>query len=586
MAFDAGMAAAVTAELRKRITDAKVERVFQPAKDEIILVCRKDRRDIRLLISANPSSARVSITELERENPKSPPMFCMQLRKHLQGAVVKDVYMYGFERVIEISFSAYDELGFACEKYLTAEIMGKYSNVLLLGGESGKKKILGLIRPVDFTTSSRRQALPGMTYELPPPQDKVDLFKESEQSFLSRIRAYPAERGVDKFILDRYLGIAPVVAREISYRAGRAENVGGCSPRIVWKELSELVRVITEGDFTPCMIIDGKKPVEYSFIDINQYGAQVKKQAFESFSTMFDFYFGTKEKADIMREKAHDIEAVISSARHKLQKKIPTLEAELAECDEADKFKLWGDLITASIYMLDKKAEYCDVINYYSEDLETVRVPLDVKITPSQNAARYYKKYTKYKTARTIITEQLKKAESELAYLLTVEAALKLAENEAELAEIRIELASSGYSPKNSAVVKAKAHAKFEPKHYVTSGGYECIVGKNNVQNDYVTTKLAKKSDWWFHVKGGAGSHVVMVCPPDVEPDAKDFTEAAELAAYFSSFRDGENVAVDYTRAQNVKKPSGSVPGYVIYHTNYTAYVDPKCCESTNNTKV
>ena len=240
-----------------------------------------------------------------------------------------------------------------------------------------------------------------------------------------------------------------------------------------------------------------------------------------------------------------------------------------------EKFKLWGDLIMASVYMLNKKAAFCDVTNYYSEEMETVRIPLDNKLMPSQNAARYYKKYTKLKTARSILTEQIEKAVEELSYLDSVEEAMSRVENEEDILGIRAELMHSGYISKNPTAAKQKDKPEKGIRRCLTTLGREFFVGKNNMQNDYLTTKLAKKSDWWFHVKGGHGSHVIMVCDIGEDPDARDFTEAAAAAAYYSGFRDGENVAVDYTEARNVKKPAGSVPGKVVYYTNYTAYVNP-----------
>ena len=577
MAFDAAMARAVVNETKKSVVGAKVEKIFQPTKDEAVIVCRTDRQNIKLLVCANPSSARICVTTLEKENPKTPPMFCMLLRKHLVGTVIEDVYMYGFDRVIEIKFAAYDDLGYPCEKYLTAEIMGKFSNLFLLCGDGGKKKIIGLLHHADITMNTRRRVLPGMTYELPPPQNKADPTSETEAGFIEKLSNYPRERSADKFIVDTYLGLSPLLARECVARAGGADSVGECSPRMMWSAFDGLMKKIRENDFTPCAVILDGKPFEYSMIEIIQYNGIAKTQTFAAFSEMFDFYYGKREQAELMRSKARDIDAVISGARHKLTKKLPLLKGELEECDKADEYKLWGDLITASIYMLTKKADFCEVVNYYSDELETVKIPLDIKLTPSQNAALYYKKYNKYKTAKKILSEQIQKTESELYYLDTVENSVRISENEADLTEIRLELSQAGYAPKNAQLTKAAAKAKLTPKYFITSGGYECAVGKNNIQNDYITLKAAKKSDWWFHVKNSPGSHVVMTCGPDEEPDARDFTEAAELAAYFSGLRDGENVAVDYTKIRNVKKPAGAALGYVTYSSNYTAYVDPKC---------
>ncbi|MBQ0124962.1 MAG: NFACT family protein, partial [Clostridiales bacterium] len=494
MAFDAGMAAAVVRELSREIISAKVEKIFQPTKDEIILSCRKDKRAMKLLISANPSCARVCLCSLEKENPQPPPMLCMLLRKHLQGAVISDVSMYGFERVIEIKFKAYDDLGFPCEKYLTAEIMGKCSNIFLLVSSDNKKKIAGALKSADFSSGIARPALVGMEYTLPPPQDKTNPLCEDEAGFMQKLKNYPPDKSADKFILDTYLGISPLVARECAYTA-RADSVGTCSPRMLYASFEKIISAIKNGNFKPCAIIRDGKLIEYSFIQINQYEKSAEIKEFATFSELLDFYFGERERVQTMHAKAHDIDAIVTSARKKLQRKLPLLKSELDECAEAEKFKLWGDLITSSIYKLTKKAESCEVVNYYSESLENVVIPLDVRYTPSQNAARYFKKYTKLKTAKKILMEQIEKAERELAYLDSVVSLIPLAENEAELYEIRIELAEAGYSPKTAMINKAKSHAKFIPKHFVTSGGYELFVGKNNIQNDRLTTKLASKSD-------------------------------------------------------------------------------------------
>jgi predicted ribosome quality control (RQC) complex YloA/Tae2 family protein len=308
---------------------------------------------------------------------------------------------------------------------------------------------------------------------------------------------------------------------------------------------------------------------------VGQYGAAAEARTFPSFSAMFDNFFGARERMAAMRSRMHDMETLLSSVKNKLSRKLPQLQKELKACEEMDTFKLWGDLITASVYMLNKKAAFCEVTNYYSENLETVRIPLDNKLMPSQNAARYYKKYTKLKTARSILTEQIEKALEELNYLDSVEEAMARVENEEDILGIRAELMHSGYISKNPTAAKQKDKPEKGIRRCRTTLGREFFVGKNNMQNDYLTTKLAKRSDWWFHVKGGHGSHVIMVCDIGEDPDARDFTEAAAAAAYYSGFRDGENVAVDYTEVRNVKKPSGSVPGKVVYYTNYTAYVNP-----------
>lgn len=578
MAFDAGMTAAIVSELQETIVGVKIEKIYQPSADEIVLLCRGRGGSKKLLLSASASAARVCLSELTKENPKTPPMFCMQLRKHLTGATVQDVRMYGFERVIEIEFSAFDEMGFACKKFLQTEIMGKYSNIVFTEERNGEKRVLGALKSVDFTTSSKRQVLAGMIYELPPSQDKTNPLTENAAHFEAAVNSYPKERLSEKFIIDTFQGISPLVAREIAHHAGALGKTIGELPRtdVLWHSLKAFRERICEKDFTPTMLsYENGAPFEYCFYPVKQYGETVKITEFPSFSAMFDAFFGARERAAAMRSRMHDMESVISSAKAKLARKIPQLKKELAECDEMETFKLWADLITASIYMLNKKAPFCEVTNYYSENLETVKIPLDHKLMPSQNAARYYKKYNKLKKAREILTEQILKAEEELFYLESVEESMSRVENEEDILGIRAELAVSGYVSNNQTANKQKMKPERGIRRCLTSLGREFFVGKNNIQNDYLTTKLAKKSDWWFHVKGGHGSHVIMLCDIGEDPDARDFTEAAAAAAYYSGFREGENVAVDYTEIRNVKKPSGSAPGKVVYYTNYTAYVNP-----------
>ncbi|MCQ2770513.1 MAG: NFACT family protein [Clostridia bacterium] len=575
MAFDGCLAKLVADELKNTIVGAKIEKIYQPTKEEVVMLCHQGKQSLKLFISANPASARICLTEIDKVNPQVPPMFCMLLRKHLGGAIVKNVYTYGFERVIEVCFQAVDDLGFACEKYLTVEIMGKYSNLMLLKQEDGYKKVIGVVHPVDFSTSNKRQVLPGMVYELPPVQDKMNPLEETEEGFINKLSNYPSEKSVDKFILDTYLGMSPLICREIMFKGGNSDCIAKCSPIMVSKAFFEIVDIIKSNSGIATVIFDNKKAIEFSFVDIKQYSNSAQNKSYDTYSKMFDYYYGKREFEQMMTAKSHDISTIITTSRHKLAKKLPLLQKELIDCDEADKFRLFGELITASLYMLKEKSNKWEVVNYYSESLETVEIPLDIKLTASQNADKYYKKYTKLKNARGILNEQINKATKELEYLNSVEVSMKLAENESDLVEIRNELTSTGYS-KKVANSKNKPLRKSQPKHFTSYSGYEIIVGKNNTQNDMVTFKLSKKSDWWFHVKNGHGSHVLLVCDPDVEPDAIDFTQAAELAAYYSEMKDSENVEVDYTQVKNIKKPSGSAPGFVVYSTNYSASVTPK----------
>ena len=577
MAFDAGLTHAVCAELSSLLTGAKVEKVTEPSKDELLIICYKAGKTRKLFLSANPSRARICLTAQSFENPKVSPMFCMLLRKHLAGATIAAIKQNGFERAVEVDFSAYDEMGFNTTRTIVIEIMGKCSNIMLL---DDKRKILGVLRAVDFTTSGKRQVLPGMTYEAPPAQEGKTLpMEESEAGFISRAEAFSPSKTAENFLLSNYLGLSPLVTREIAYRAGcLGTEIASADKKALFAELSAYC-VSLDGEYVPTLLLgDDGTPMEYCFTDIEQYGEGISKKRFDTLSELLDAFFGERDKIAAMKTKTHDVSQIVANAKTRITKKVGYIKRDLEECKEADKYKLWGDLITSSLYMIKGKSASCEVVNYYSDEMETVKIPLDIKLSASQNAAKYFKKYTKLKKAKEILTVQLRESADSLAYLETVETAIDLAENERDVAEIKAELTASGYisKVKNTNDKKPQKKAEIVPLKFITSGGHTLLCGKNNAQNDFITTKLAEKWDWWFHVKNKPGSHVVMVCEEEEDPDASEFTEAAQIAAYYSSLRESENVAVDYTLAKNVKKPGGSAPGHVVYYTNYTAYVDPK----------
>ncbi len=564
MAFDAGMVAAVAAELDSKITGARVEKVQQPEKDEIVLLVHIARENYRLCISAGVSNARINLTSILKENPISAPMFCMLLRKHLTGSKIVSVKQAGFERVIELEFEGYDEMGFLSRKFLIAEIMGKCSNIIFTDGD---KKVLGAVRVVDFTTSRVRQVLPGMIYELPPAQDKKNPFEVTMEEFAELFAKSP-ELPFDKFILGNFIGISPLISREIAYMCRDNQTLDG-----LWSAFCAYRDIIKSGSFTPILIKDKNgKPTEYTFMPIGQYGASAECEQMESMGELIDVYFGRREKIERIKQRSADIMKLLTNAEAHLLRKIAAQEGDIKACADKEKYKLYGDLITSNMYALTNKMSSAKLVNYWSENLEEVEIKLDMRLTPSQNAQRYYKLYNKSKTTEVEVAKQLEISRRELEYIYTVFDALTKAETESDLADIRDELYRSGYASKMKNYSKKKMPTS-KPMEFVTDGGYRVICGKNNTQNDYVTTKLADKNDYWFHVKDMPGSHVLLVC--DDEPSEIDFTQAAEIAAYYSKASEGKNVAVDYTKARYVKKPGGSKPGFVIYTTNWTAYVTP-----------
>lgn len=562
MAFDAGTVRAISYELQNKLAGARVEKIHQPEKDEILFALHAGRENLRLTVSASANNPRIHLSTVQKENPASPPSFCILLRKHLSSAKLLSVEQIGFERVIRIAFEARDEMGFHYRVHLYAEIMGKYSNLILTDEQ---EIILGAIKPVDFTTSQKRQVLPGMRYELPPAQDKRDPMSEHKEGFLV-LRAAD-EKAADKFITTHYAGISSLTAREIAYGTDSAESL--------YASFEQYIAKLSRNDYTPTLICDENGlPVEYACIDIDQYGNSYRKKHPESISEIIEQYFSARDNVDRVKQRAADLFKLLSNTQSRLEKKIGIQQEELAATSEKETFQKYGELITAHIYMLSKGMKFAEVTDYYSENMETIRIPMDVRLTPAQNAQRYYKKYTKLKNAQIELQKQIEVSTAELEYIRSVTDLLTRATGQTELDEIRAELSQAGYGARMKKTGGGQKKKPSRPIQYVTSGGYRVLCGKNNLQNDELSMKTAAKSDWWFHVKNAPGSHVVMLCDRD-EPSEQDFTEAAMIAAVNSSLSEAKHIAVDYTQVRNLKKPSGAHPGFVIYHTNYSAYVSP-----------
>ncbi|MBP3370274.1 MAG: NFACT family protein [Clostridia bacterium] len=574
MAFDAGMLACTLSELRKTALGARIEKVYQPERDEILLQMRSFEGGKRLLINAGSNNPRIGFSEIQKENPQNPPMFCMLLRKYLQGAKLVEISQADFDRVAFLGFETRDEMGFECRRYLIAELMGKYSNLIFADGD---KKIITALRTTDLSFDSVRQLIPGMSYEPPAAQNKTNPRYITENDFLALVAAAPSERACDKFIVSEFMGIAPVVAREIVYAAtGHTDTpVGYCFVDDLWREFSRVRDIINNESFSPCLIKNGEDSVEYSFIPLLQYGSYEKKD-FESAGALLDAYFASRDNKQRVHQRASDILRLLTNAEARIRKKLELQGFELRECDKGDVYRKYGDLITANLYRLPQKAGFIEVEDYESMDDEgncpTLRIELDSRMSVSANAQRFYKKYAKSKTARVELTRQIELGESELEYIYTVFEALTRAESPADLVEIRDELYRSGYASKMKSY---SAHKQKAPvvMQFVTPDGMRVLCGKNNLQNEYITHRLAEKHDYWFHARKAPGSHVLLVTKGR-EPTDLDFTSAAEIAAFYSK-SEGDNIGVDYLLAKHVKKPAGSKPGFVIYHTNWTAYVSP-----------
>ncbi len=581
MAFDAGMLACTLHEIREESLGARVEKVYQPERDEIVLQIRSKSGGKRLLINAGANNPRIGFSAEQKENPQNPPMFCVLLRKHLQGAKLVSVVQEGFERVVTLGFETRDEMGYECQMFLVAEIMGKYSNLIFTNGDG---KILSALKTVDFTTSSLRQVLPGMRYELPPKQDKHVPLGITREAFMEIAKTEGNGKPADKFILSAFAGISAAIAREIAYRAtGRTDTpCDGYNASALYKEFSETMDNVQNGRFSPTLICRGDLPVEYAFCDLLQYGDDFTHKHLDSAGELLDLYFQTRDREQRVRQRASDVQKLIANALARVTKKLELQRAELADCVKGEEFKKMGDVITANIYLLKrgmKEALLPDYENYDDEgNPKMMQIELDERLSPSANAQRLYKKYNKSKNARTELTKQIELDLVEIEYLNSVADSLERAESPSDLNEIRDELHRSGYASRMKQECGGRRSATPTVAKFKTDDGLTVLCGKNNLQNEYITFRLAAKLDYWFHAKNTAGSHVVLVCEGK-EPTDRDFTQAAEIAAYHSKAYGGQNIAVDYSLAKNIKKPPAARPGFVIYHTNWTAYVTPNADE-------
>lgn len=585
MPFDAGVMAAVVKQLEIQAVGARIDKIYQPDRDEVMLGLRVQNGNKRLLLSACAGNSRAGFCNAERENPATPPMFCMLLRKHLSGGHILSVKQIGFDRALEMKIGATDDMGFATERYLICEIMGTYSNVIFL---DENRRILSVIHPVSLSASNKRQVLCGFEYEDPPKQEgKINALDVTEEIFAERCKNaldFGNAPAADKFLIANFAGLSPLVAREITYRASgnTSTPLGNVDIQRLWFNFSKIYTDVKNGVFSPCLIknTDGKV-MDFSFCEIRQYATLAVTKPYDDISELLDVFYSERDKNEHIKRRGQDVLRLLANAESRIKKKTALQRESLAECENRGTWKKYADLITANMYALKKGMKSAELIDYEDENMPTVSVPLDERLTPSQNAQKYYKKYAKAKSALVMLNEQIEESARELSYIDTVFESLAKAENENDFAQIRTELSMTGYGRKLENMRKSGNKSKkdyrqnmkkdYKPMRFMTSGGYEVLCGKNNLQNDYVTTVLASKDDYWFHVKNAPGSHVVMRCGKD-EPDAKDFTECAKIAVLYSSQKETPNAAVDYTRVRHVKKPSGSKPGFVVYDTNFTAF--------------
>lgn len=568
MSLDGAFLHLVKAELMPLI-GSRVDKVYQPSREEIVIALRCRDGAKKLILSANGVSARVNLTKAAFDNPQQPPMFCMLMRKHLGGGRLTDIRQDGLERIIFFDFECLNEIGDIVTNTLAAEIMGRHSNIILI--RDGR--VVDSIKRVTDDISSVRRVLPNIPYETPPRAERLNLLEVSPEDVWAHLEGSP-ER-LAKRLLSVLEGISPIFARECAFYAARDVD-------IVCADLTESMRdkvlfflskakkaLDGAAEYTIVSEIGGRKK-DFCFVNIEQYSTAMLISHADSANSLLDVFFAAADRTERTKQRARDLLKLLMNSYERVSRKLELQKKELAECSEREVFRVCGDLINANIYRLEKGMTKCTLEDFYSG--EPREIALDARLTPAQNAQKYYTEYRKLDTAEKMLTELIQKGGEELVYIDSVFDCVSRTENEAELAEIRRELREQGYLRGGKTDEKIK---KTEPLRYVSTSGYEILVGKNNRQNDTLTLKTARASDIWLHTKDIAGSHVIIRTAENGAPDEETILEAAELAAYHSKGRSSSQVPVDYTAVKFVKKPAGAKPGMVIFTNNRTVYVTP-----------
>lgn len=574
MALDGMFLNCIKNELQNSLVGSKIDKVYQPSKEEIVLSMRSRAGTNKLLLSARANSPRINLTQTKFENPATPPMLCMLLRKRLTGAVLTDIRQVGLDRILFLDFDATNDIGDKVKISICAEIMGQYSNIIVID-EDGR--IIDALKRIDLSKSTIRQILPTMEYKLPPGQDKVNITKQSSQEVLDKMLTYE-HKNVSSAFINSVMGVSPIVSREIAYKCC-GDDIPVCElddiqKANLLKEVDYLRYVIMKNDYKPTIVInDINKPIDFSFIDIEQYKSFGSKKSCDSCSELLDSFYSQKDKIENITKRSQDLRKHLTNLLERTVKKIDIQENELKQCDDREQLRIFAELISANQYALSKGSLYYDLPNYYDND-NVVRVPADPASTPLQNSQKYYKDYKKSYTAEKKLKEQIEVGKQELQYIESVLDALSRVENEKELNEIRQELYDSGYIKSKKNNNKKKRPAALPPINYESSDGFKILVGRNNTQNDKLSLKTASKMDMWLHTQDFPGSHVIIVSDGKEVSDTA-LNEAASIAAFHSKACDSSQVPIDYTLVKNLKKPNGAKPGKVIYHIYYTMYITP-----------
>ena len=570
MAFDGITIASLVKEFEDRLLGGRLYKIAQPEADELLITIKNEGKQYRLVLSASPSLPLVYLTDKNKQSPMTAPNFCMLLRKHLQNGRIVAISQPGLERAVHFQIEHLDEMGDLCQKTLIVEIMGKHSNVIFCHADG---TIIDSIKRVSALVSSVREVLPGKMYFMPQTVEKLQPLDATREQFVEQISGKPMP--VFKAIYTSFVGISPIMAQEICYRAKvDGEASVAALDRLGMERLKEVffdtMSKVREGQFEACVAYHKNEPVEFGALPLSLYDqGEYHLKDFESISFLVEQYYAEKDTVSRIRQKSADIRKIVQTALERNVKKYDLQLAQMKDTEKREQYRIYGELINTYGYGLPEGSKQLEALNYYTNEMITI--PLDDTLSPKENAQKYFDKYAKMKRTYEALVSLTEEVKTQIEHLESIMASLDIAQAEEDLVQIREELEESGYVRRKGGK-KEKVTSK--PFHYVSSDGFDMYVGKNNYQNDELTFKFATGNDWWFHAKGMPGSHVIVKTGPDGEMPDATFEEAARLAAFYSKGKGQDKVEVDYIQKKHVKKPAGANPGFVVYYTNYSMMID------------
>ena len=571
MALDGIVISNLVYELNNALENARISKIAQPESDELLFTCKGPNGNYRVAISASASLPFVYLTQENKQSPLQAPTFCMVLRKHIANGKILRVYQPGMERIIHFEVEHLNELGDLCKKTLIVELMGKHSNIIFCN-EDGT--IIDSIKRISSATSSVREVLPGREYFIPSTQgEKTNPLEVNREQIAAILKEKPLS--LSKALYTSFTGISPLIANEITYRAGFDSDAA-----VVSLSEAELLHLanhfvwfmedVQEHKYVPNIVRNGKEPIDYSSVSLTMY-EQYEATEFTTISEVLENYYAEKNAYSRIRQKSVDLRKIVSTALERNVKKYDLQLKQQKDAAKKEKYKLYGELLQAYGYGIEPGVKYAEVENYYDNNT-LIKIPLDETLSPLDNSKKYFEKYGKLKRTSEALEGLIKETHSQIIHLESIQNALDIAVSSDDLIQIKEELMEYGFIKKNRSAKKEKTKSK--PFHYRSSDGYDIFVGKNNYQNDELSFKVATGNDWWFHAKGMPGSHVIVKSNNEELPD-QVFEEAGRLAGFYSKGRDNEKVEIDYLQKKNLKKPSGAAPGFVVYYTNYSLVIEP-----------